>query len=89
MSNSANIESTRPPGPAPKAVALDVPVIAVRNSPRHMFDFVYDGKECHCFVLSKQGMTAELQVGQTVRLVGQWSTAIRQVFDAAAVTVLE
>ena len=81
-------DTTWPPGLALEVTTLDVPIIAIRDGARHMFDFSYDGKECCCYVTSRLMVPEVFRIGQTVRITGEWSTAILRVFNALAVTVL-
>lgn len=90
MSNDpTNFDSTWPSRATPNVIALHVSIIAIRAGPRHMFDFLYENKECYCFVTSRIGAPPTLHVGQTVRMIGEWSTAVLRVFEAFTVTVLD
>lgn len=68
---------------------LEVPITALHEgASRHMFDFSYDGKECYCYIASMLPTRPMLSIGQTVRLTGQWSSALLKVFEAQAIEVI-
>ena len=67
-------------------VTIEGQITALKGYARHVFDFSHDGRTCYCFLVS--GNTAHLRVGQTVRMTGAWSTAVRNVFDALSVAPL-
>jgi hypothetical protein len=71
--------------PLTTLISVEGTVIEVYNWPRHVFDFEWDGKRCLCFVLSRLLVSDKFQVGQRVRMTGEWSTTIAKLFEALTV----
>src|SRR5580698_2048652 len=68
--------------PLAAPVSIEGTVLRMHDWPRHIFDFEYDGKMCLCFILPWVLLTQQFKVGQRVRMTGEWSATIRDLFDA-------
>ena len=68
---------------------LDVTILAAREGHMLSFTFLHEGKQCYCYPIADQRRPLPFVVGQKVRIEGQWSESVQQVFEAVKITAVE